>query len=411
MPGGLCSWVLVCACLHGASAEATARTISEQQEAERLEQQSWSLVEMQRAEVGKAKTSHSAVQAAHSNFAGLASTPDGSVKQSVTNSETLNPYFVPDEVVGHQGIAGQQGPQGKPGQQGVQGLQGSPGPRGEQGPQGQQGHDGSNDQGDLVRGRVTRFMMIWYELFFLLALLFWFTSALKKINKMKPIVPIEMRSESGEMKPMGKGMGEEAEEAEEAQENAHEVYLTITATLQNVDFKAIEEDEALLAEFGAVVIKSLHLAAKQGGVTTDDSSQAIQTTLAAGQGNTVLMIATWRPIRFTPHEVLEALDKGNFEKIWPSEADSLQVAPLFKRGRFYVEDFLVEIEDGREAASVHLSSPSPSRQPSPGPSLAPSVRPSPAPSPAPSVRPSPAPSPAPSVRPSPRQSLPRSSLR
>lgn len=247
---------------------------------------------------------------------------DETGKPTVVNGEHLDPYNVPEQLIGDVGLAG---PKGEPGKKGV---------CGEPGPMGKNVSVAKPAPEDLVfsTSGVTRSMLL--ELFILnvLCLLILHYQLKKRISQMAPA------------KPQQKSAGEEA---------ADDSYISMSFGIANVNFPSLEA-AGQTVEVENIVKSTLAKAAVAGGasgIVADNAAVA----MGEGDENSTLVSATMSPpdgISVT--QLQQALAKGQLQALLPSALDAAPGVESFKTGPVSVTDFESQIEkpSGEEAAGA-----------------------------------------------------------
>lgn len=236
---------------------------------------------------------------------------DETGKPTVVNGEHLDPYNVPEQLIGDVGLAG---PKGEPGKKGV---------CGEPGPMGKNVSVAKPAAEDLVfsTSAVTRSMLL--ELFILnvLCLLILHYQLKKRISQMAPSKP-------------QKSAGEEA---------GDDSYISMSFGIANVNFPSIEE-AGHAAAVEDIVKSALAKAAVAGGapgIVADNAAVA----MGEGDENSTLVSATMSPPDGVSVTLLQqALAKGQLQALLPRSLDAAPGVDSFKTGPISVTDFESQIE-------------------------------------------------------------------
>eukprot|EP00437_Effrenium_voratum_P007443 CAMPEP_0181438654 /NCGR_PEP_ID=MMETSP1110-20121109/22021_1 /TAXON_ID=174948 /ORGANISM="Symbiodinium sp., Strain CCMP421" /LENGTH=309 /DNA_ID=CAMNT_0023562349 /DNA_START=73 /DNA_END=1002 /DNA_ORIENTATION=- len=263
--------------------------------------------------------------------AGPMTTEDGKTgKPTVVNGEHLDPYNVPEELIGEVGLAG---PKGEPGKKG---LDGEPGPAGDnvtssgvrvsaQAPQDSQAASSS----------ITRFMVVQLFVFNTVCLGIIYFSLRKRIQTV-----------------------EEVKQAMQAQD-VDESYVSLSFSIAFMNFPSLEQNPAHLAAFEELVRETLARAAVAGGaagVTAENAAAA----LGEGDNDSTMVSATMSPPdNVTSMQLKQALDKGQFQALMASAASVAPGHESFKKGSIEVQDFESQIETPEPETGAPSQEPDP----------------------------------------------------
>lgn len=252
-------------------------------------------------------------------------------KPTVVNGEHLDPYEVPEELIG---LVGLNGPRGDRGQKGVQGADG---------PMGKNLTDTHVQQeGPLLStSSVTRGMVLDLFLFNAICLGIMHWQLKKKIQ----------HADAPE--------GAKGAAAAGAQAVEDTSYITISFGIANVMWPPLEEG-GHVAAFEELVKNSLAQAAVAGGaqgVMADNVAVAL-----GGDDDSTLVSATMGPPEGLTSVVLkQALDKRQLQVILPAAVDAAAGVETFKKGPVTVADFEAQIEqpapEAPEAAEGEAAGP------------------------------------------------------